>query len=290
MLISYPSPAFQFQGHRGARGLFPENTLPSFLAALDHGLSALELDVVLTGEHQFLVSHEPFFSHEFCCKPNGEPIQKEEILFHNIYNMTHETIKQYDCGRRGHVRYPEQQKIAMYKPLLQELLGEIENYVTLKQLKKPFYTIEIKSDMAWYGFMQPLPDEMVRLFLAELKSYPNYEDLKNRILVESFDTNILNELHKQHCEFPIGYLVENPYSIAENLTKLDFLPSVYVPYYRLLDEEKVAFLHKKGLQVFTWTVNDTKTMQKLLTWKIDSIITDFPNRVPKLMKAELSCN
>ena len=102
-------------------------------------------------------------------------------------------------------------------------------------------------------------------------------------------TNILNELHKQtqntETKFELGFLVENKLSIEENLNKLDFMPSVYVPYYRLLTKKKIEELHQRGLKVFTWTVNDTETMQKLKNWGVDSIITDFPNRIPTLVTA-----
>jgi glycerophosphoryl diester phosphodiesterase len=280
-----------FQGHRGARGLAPENTIPSFIKALEHGVQGLELDIVLTGENQFLVSHEPYFSHEFCSKPNGEAILRKEQLHHNIYRMDYETIKKYDCGKRGHIRYPEQQPRSGTKPLLKSFFEEIEKYALTKNeengIKKPFYTLEIKSDLAWYGFMQPLPSEMVALFIKEITTYPFYDKIKDRLLIESFDVNILNELHKQtqhiDTKFEIGFLVENKLSIAENLAKLDFMPSVYVPYYKLLTKKKIEELHQKGLKVFTWTVNDTEKMQQLTNWGIDSIITDFPNRIPVLV-------
>lgn len=274
-----------FQGHRGARGIAPENTLPSFKKALNYGVEGLEFDIVLTGENQFLVSHEPFFSHELCSKPNGEAILSKEKLKHNIYRMDYETIKKYDCGKRGHVRYPEQRPQAAIKPLMKTFFKEIESYVVENQLKKPFYTIEIKSDATWYGFMQPLPPEMVKLFIEEITNYPFFNQIKDRLIVESFDTNILNELYRQtqqtNIEFEIGFLVENKLSIEENLSKLEFLPSIYVPYYRLLTKKKIQELHHLGVKVFTWTVNDTEKMEQLIRWGVDSIITDFPNRIPQ---------
>jgi glycerophosphoryl diester phosphodiesterase len=273
-----------FQGHRGARGLAPENTIPSFIKALEYGTEGLELDIVLTGENQFLVSHEPYFFYEFCSKPNGEAILRKEQLQHNIHRMDYETIKKYDCGKRGHLRYPEQQFLPATKPLLRIFFEEIEKYVLENKMRKPFYTLEIKSDLAWYGFMQPLPSEMVTLFIKEITTYPFYDKIKDRLLIESFDVNILNELYKQtqyiDTKFEIGFLVENKLSIEENLAKLDFMPSVYVPYYRLLTKKKIEQLHQKGLKVYTWTVNETETMQKLTNWGVDSIITDFPNRIP----------
>ncbi len=229
----------------------------------------------LTGENQFLVSHEPYFSHEFCSKPNGEAILRKEKLQHNIYRMDYETIKTYDCGKQGHIRYPEQQTFAAVKPLLKSFFEQIEKYVfdsnEENKIQPPFYTVEIKSDFAWYGFMQPLPSQMVALFIKEITAYPFYDTIKDRLLIESFDINIFNELHKQtqntDTKFEIGFLVENKLSIDENLAKLDFMPSVYVPYYRLLTKKKIEELHQRGLKVFTWTVNDTK---KCKNYKLES--------------------
>ncbi len=284
-----------FQGHRGTRGLVPENTIPSFIKALEHGVDGLELDIVLTGENQFLVSHEPYFSHEFCSKPNGEAVLRKERFHHNIYKMDYQTIKKYDCGERGHCRYPEQKPMRATKPLLKSFFEEIEKYAFINseqnKIQKPFYTIEIKSDPAWYGFMQPLPSEMVRLFIEEITNYSFFDKIKDRLFIESFDVNILNELYRQsqnnNINFEIGFLVENKLSIEANLAKLDFMPSFYVPYYKLLTKKKVEKLHQKGLKVFTWTVNNTQIMQQLKNWKVDSIITDFPNRIPILEYSEV---
>ena len=285
------TPKTTYQGHRGARGLAPENTIISAIEALQHGVQGLEFDVVLTGENQFLLSHEPYFSHEFCSKPNGEAILRKEKLHHNIYRMDYETIKKYDCGKRGHLRYPEQQPILAIKPLLKTFFEEIEKYVLENKLEKPFYTLEIKSDLAWYGFMQPLPAEMVRLFIKEITNYSFYDAIKDRLMIESFDINILNELYRQtqntQTKFEIGFLVENKFSLEENLSKLEFVPDVYVPYYRLLTKKKIQQLQQMGIKVFTWTVNDTKKMQQLQNWGVDSIITDFPNRIPQRAEKKL---
>ena len=66
------------QGHRGARGLVPENTVPAFLRALVEGVTTLEMDVVISKDGQVVVSHEPYMSSSICSKPNGEPVGFEE--------------------------------------------------------------------------------------------------------------------------------------------------------------------------------------------------------------------
>src|SRR4028118_203743 len=90
-LISQSAPpSFDLQGHRGCRGLMPENTIPAFLKALDLGVTTLELDVVISKDQQVVVSHEPFFSSEICKDPEGKAITKDQEKSRNIYQYTWE--------------------------------------------------------------------------------------------------------------------------------------------------------------------------------------------------------
>jgi glycerophosphoryl diester phosphodiesterase len=116
-------PKFDLQGHRGARGLMPENTIPAFLEALNYGVTTLELDVVITKDGEVLVSHEPYMSHEMCLKPTGETISAEEAAKYNIYKMTYAETQQFDCGMKPHPRFPEQKKIKATKPLLRNVVA-----------------------------------------------------------------------------------------------------------------------------------------------------------------------
>ncbi|MFM9986247.1 MAG: glycerophosphodiester phosphodiesterase family protein, partial [Flavobacteriales bacterium] len=91
-------PKFDIQGHRGARGLKPENTIPAFLTALDSGVTTLELDVVITKDKEVIVSHEPWMSSAICSDPSGKPVSEKEEKKYNMYKMTYGQIKQFDCG------------------------------------------------------------------------------------------------------------------------------------------------------------------------------------------------
>ena len=88
--------SFDFQGHRGARGLVPENTIPSFLKALEYGVTTLELDVVISKDSQIVLSHEPWFNHSIALQPNGNSISEEKEREFNLYEMTYDEIAQYD--------------------------------------------------------------------------------------------------------------------------------------------------------------------------------------------------
>ena len=95
---------FDLQGHRGARGLFPENTIPAFLFALDLGVTTLEMDVAINAQGKVYLSHEPWMSAEICSHPDGRHVTEEEAHSLRIYAMSDADIRGFDCGSRGHPR------------------------------------------------------------------------------------------------------------------------------------------------------------------------------------------
>ena len=97
----------ELHGHRGARGLWPENSIYGFLKAIELGVDVLELDVVVAGNKEILVSHDPFFNPLICLDPNGNEIGAEDD--YNIYRMTYSEIKKFDCGSKFHPGYPTQE-------------------------------------------------------------------------------------------------------------------------------------------------------------------------------------
>ena len=101
-------PEFFKTGHRGCRGLFPENTLTGFREAIRLGVNTLELDIAVSKDLQLVVSHEPYMHPDFCLKPNGQPLLESESRTFNFFNMEYEEIKQFDCGSKIHPRFPAQ--------------------------------------------------------------------------------------------------------------------------------------------------------------------------------------
>ncbi|MFK7906214.1 MAG: glycerophosphodiester phosphodiesterase family protein [Chitinophagales bacterium] len=267
---------FTFQSHRGARGLMPENTIPAFLKSLEYGVTTFELDVVITKDRQVVVSHEGWFSHHFCTKPNGTPVLEAEEKNLRLYDMTYEEIRQYDCGLRQNAKFPQQQTLAAYKPLLKEVI-EVCNEYTQKHshyLQKVFYNIEVKTeDEAGDGIFQPPPAEFAQLVYDEILSCK----IADRVLVQSFDVRIVQAFKKINPSLPLSLLVYNEHSLEWNLNKLGFLPNVYAPYYKYISPELLKQVHQKGMLLITWTVNDFKDIQRLLDMGVDAIITDYPN-------------
>jgi len=274
--------SYDLQGHRGCRGLMPENTIPAFLKALDLGVNTLELDVVLSQDGQVVISHEPYFNAAFSRKPDGTPVTEEKNLV--LYRMPYAEIKRYDVGSNGNPRFPEQQKQMVCKPLLHEMIAAVEAYRTEKKLPVFSYNIELKSEETEYDISQPRPAEFCRLVNAVLTKAGIPAD---RLIIQSFDFAILQEWHrqmltKQALPVQLAALVENIRGIDHNLKKLGFKPAIYSPSYQLIGRDAVEKLHQQGIKVIPWTVNNVADMRRMLDFGVDGLITDYPNRAKDL--------
>ncbi|MFY0651213.1 MAG: glycerophosphodiester phosphodiesterase [Cyclobacteriaceae bacterium] len=268
------------QGHRGARGLMPENTIPSFLEALKVGVNTLELDLAVTKDMELLVSHEPYMNSTFCLDPEGNEIAKEDELSYNIYQMSYQEIKSFDCGTKAHTRFPEQQKFKVKKPLLKKVVDAVDIFLEEEEGRKVKYNIEIKSSPKGDNTYHPIPSEYSDLVYDFIQ-----ENMKSKSLnVQSFDFRILQYFHSTYPDIELAVLIGNDKSINENLNELGFIPEIYSCDYKLLTESDVSLLHEKGMKVIPWTINESMDMKKMLDWGVDGIITDYPNRAMELMK------
>src|SRR5690606_18139364 len=153
------------QGHRGDRGNFPENTIPAFLSAVKKGADVVELDVVISKDGKVVVSHEPFMSSLYVTTPAGDSIAKETERSYNLHEMTYDSIRKYDTGSKGNKNFTQQQKMRTYKPLLEEVIDSVENYVKANNSKPVHYNIEIKSEEKEYGISQPQPSVFVDMVM-----------------------------------------------------------------------------------------------------------------------------
>lgn len=266
-------PEFDLQGHRGARGLLPENTIPSLLKALEFEIKTLEFDVVVSADSKIVLSHEPWFHHHISTKPNGEPVTPDVALQHNMFNMTYAEIAEYDVGKRGHILFPEQVPMPAVKPLMKDAIKAVEEHITETEREPVFYNIETKSQEEWYDVFVPQPEVFARLLYNELKEL----DVLHKVFIQSFDVRTLQEMRAIDPNVPLVLLVQNLYGLEENLRLLGFTPDVYSPNYRLVDEELVKEVHAKGMKIVPWTINDTKTMKTITNMGVDGLITDYPN-------------
>jgi glycerophosphoryl diester phosphodiesterase len=274
---------FEIQGHRGCRGLMPENTLEAFRKAIDLGVDTLELDVVISKDRKVVVSHDPFFNPQITTKPNGGFYKSE--LDSNLYLMDYLDIKKHDVGQRGNPDFPEQVKIKVFKPLLSEVFEEISRYLALKNKKAISYNIEIKSLSHEYHKTQPGPVEFVDLVLGEVGKVL----IDNKLTFQSFDFKVLQYFHllnKRQRIYIISALIEpqDNNEIDFNLEKLGFKPDIWSPNFNVLSKSKVQYLHSIGIKVIPWTVNTVADMDKMYAYGCDGLITDYPDRAMKFIK------
>lgn len=269
------SKSIDWQGHRGARGLLPENSIPAFLEALQYPITTLELDVVISKDSQVVISHEPWLSPDICVRPDGGEIPEAEPPAYPILKLDYDEIKAFNCGQQA-PGFPEQQPMVVAKPLLAVMIDSVEQYCRENKRELPHYNIEIKSQEEWDDQLTPAPERFAALLLALLTD----KGIADRTCIQSFDVRSLEAVHRQAPEMTTAYLVGTPGSIEAKLGMLSYQPPIYSPYYQLLTEATVAELHKKDMQVIPWTVNDPETMRQLLEMGVDGIITDYPNRIP----------
>ncbi len=281
-LLTMPFTAFaqqlDIQGHRGARGLLPENTIPAFIRALDEGVTTLELDVVITADGQVVVSHEPYMSASICQKPDGSRINKSDSREHNIFEMTFEEVAAYDCGSTGNPGFENQKPMKVHKPLLSAMLKAAEAHVKNNQLAAVNYNVEIKSSPAGDEVFHPDVATFSRLVLAVLNKHLP----KSRYTIQSFDFRVLKHLQKEYPDVTLVALVENARKYQTLIEDLGFTPAVFSPNHFFLTKEMVDHCHEKGMKVVPWTVNDRERMQKLVEMGVDGIITDYPDRAKDL--------
>ncbi|MFN4079910.1 MAG: glycerophosphodiester phosphodiesterase family protein [Saprospiraceae bacterium] len=268
-------PDFDWQGHRGCRGLFPENTVPAFVEALSFPeVRTLELDLAVSADSQLIVSHEPWFSPEICLMPDGRRITAPEAEKLLIYRMSVEEIRQYDCGSVPHPRFPTQRRLSAHKPTLREVVEAVRaEYPERAEALR--WNIEIKSKPEWDGIRCPPPPEFAGLVIETLRELGILE----RSVVQSFDPRPLRHARALAPDLTLALLVENGLGLEKNLDLLGFTPQIYSPHYPLATPALLKKCREKGMKIIPWTVNEPEDMRRLIRIGVDGIITDYPDRI-----------
>lgn len=277
-----PTANFDKEGHRGCRGLMPENTIPAFKKAIDIGVNTLEMDVSFTKDKQAILSHEPFFNHEITTKPDGKFVEESEEKSLNIYQMTYEQTQQYDVGLKPHPRFSEQQKLPANKPRLADVIDSAEAYSKLKGLPPLQYNIETKTKPETDNVYHPEPAEFVDLLMAVIID----KKIQERVIIQSFDMRTLQYLHQKYPSIKTAYLFEPPSakSLTERLNELGFIPTIYSPEYITVTADVIKECKEKNMQIIPWTVNDLAAIKELRKMGVDGIISDYPNLFNELIK------
>ncbi|MEM0997195.1 MAG: glycerophosphodiester phosphodiesterase family protein [Bacteroidota bacterium] len=268
------------QGHRGCRGLMPENSIPGFLKALEMGVNTLEMDVVISADREVIVSHEAWMSHAFCLDSLGREIAASEERNYNLFHMTYAEIERFDCGSKVYALFPKQAKMRVAKPRLQAVFQAAEQQARAAESPHlPQYNIELKRQPGGEGVYQPELPEFVKLVLRVLDA----EGVAERTTLQAFDIATLREVQRQSPEITLALLVGEDESYPEKLVELGFNPAILSPASTLVDIEMMGFARSRQMQVIPWTVNEPKEMDRLIALGVSGIITDYPDQLIKKM-------
>jgi glycerophosphoryl diester phosphodiesterase len=280
------SPAgFDVQGHRGARGLAPENAIPAFRRALELGVTTLELDTVVSADSQVVVSHDPVMSAVFCAHPDGRPVAPGDDVV--IFDLPYAEVARFDCGSRPNPRFPDQALEPVAKPLLRDVIRFAEGWARTHG-RAVFYNVETKSRPEGDGRLHPPPDVFVDLIWGVVEA----EGVAERFTLQSFDVRTLQHARARSLPIRLALLVGDVRLTGQGvsalavldagLDALGFVPDIYSPQFTLVTSSVVEAAHAMGLLVIPWTVNDRADMERLTALGVDGLITDYPDRAAGL--------
>ncbi len=260
--------AFEIHGHRGCRGLLPENTLIGFTKAIEIGITALELDIVLSKDDQVVISHEGYFHPNFCLRPDGSDIEPNEKIW--LYDLDYNEIRTYDCGSKANPAFTQQLAKPSFKPTLQMLIDMIDGLALEKEIS---LNIEVKIEYD-DQHKSRVSREIFAEKILEVLQLNNYEP---KCLIQSFDQEILRIINKKQPDIQIGLLNDQLKTAKKCISDLGFLPSYYNPYYKLVTPKMINNLHQRDIKIVPWTVNKKQEMKRLIQMGVDGIITDYPD-------------
>jgi glycerophosphoryl diester phosphodiesterase len=263
------SGTMEVQGHRGARAIFPENSLPAFEYALRVGAHTLELDVGVTKDDQVVVAHDPYVTPELCLAPDGSRL-KAPIA---IRTLTLEEVQSYDCGSLPNPRFPRQKRIPKTKmPSLEE--------VVLLAKKHPTARLNVETKIVpSQPDLTPDAQRFAELVVAILAKHGMIE----RSTVQSFDRRTLIAAKKCAPKLSIAQLTgENAPDFVALVKSIG--ADILSPNHAWISKEDVDALHRAGVRVIPWTANDEATWARLISIGVDGIITDDPEGLIQYLK------
>lgn len=266
---------FDKQGHRGCRGLVPENTIAAMLKAVDLGVTTLEMDVCFTKDGEAILSHEPYFSHQITTLPGGSFIAASEEKKYNIYNMTYAETLQYDVGRKPNPGFPRQLKIPATKPRLKDVIDSVEQHLLKNNFAPVHYNIETKTNPSTDNIFHPAPTE----FVGKLMNIIRDKGIEERAVIQSFDARTLKILHADFPAMSTAILVNefDRRTPKQMIEMLGFTPTIFSPAWKLVNAELVSQCHLQNMKIIPWTVNDKEKIMELKNMGVDGIISDYPN-------------
>lgn len=264
--------SFDKQAHRGGRGLMPENTIASEKNAINYDCT-LEMDLQMSKDKKIVVSHDAYFSSDFCLTPQGDTMTKKDGFSRLIYNMNYDSVAKYDAGLKPHPGFPQQKKMPAIKPLLSVLIDSVETYANQKHHTN-HYNIEIKSNPASDGKNYSTLAEYIDLAMNIIIE----KGIAPRTMMQSFDIRALKIIYEKYPKIKTSFLVAaNNKKTAEGyVDELGFKPDIFSPEFSLVTKELVNDFHKAHILVIPWTPDTLEDINRLKSMGVDGVITDFP--------------
>jgi glycerophosphoryl diester phosphodiesterase len=300
-LVAHPALALDLQGHRGARGLSPENTLPAFATALSLGVTTLELDTGITKDGVVVISHNTTLNPEITRDSAGKWMESPGPAIHAL---TYAELQQYDVGRikpgtRYANQFPEQNAVDGTRiPRLADLFALVKRSGN-EQVR---FNIETKISPLEPG-QTPDPET----FSKTLVDLILQEGMAPRVTIQSFDWRTLQTVQRIAPQVPTVYLsaqqrfLDNiaadkisgsPWTAGFQYKDYGSVPkmvkaaggTIWSPFFGDLTEANVNEAHAIGIRVVVWTVNEAAQIDKLLDLGVDGIISDRPDVVRRVME------
>ena len=254
---------YKIFGHRGCRGIYPENTIEGFKKAIEFGVDGIELDVVVNKNQELVISHESYIDTSYCLtnKINNESL--------NIYKMNISEIQDIDCGSKFVKEFPNQLKVKEKKPTYKEFKKELIDY-------QGDILFEIKCDNDLVNEYFPDYEKYAKIIFEETRFSRHFDN----IYFMSFDYRILNELFKIMPNSKYIYLSSNK-EFEKQMKLLNFEPFGVGIDFNIISQKIIDLVHNKKQVIYGWTINDEENSKSLTSMGLDGVITDYPNIIKK---------
>ena len=296
--MNLSKPGFiKIYGHRGARGVLPENTLESFKYLFENDIRAYETDILISKDNIPVITHDFKLDPSYTKDVNGNWIEDENI---KIIDLTYEEILKYDVGTLNKLsRYGR--KFINQKSLDNQKIPKLSDLLKLSsdnEFDDLLINLEIKSTPIEEG-LTPSPEEMVKIVIDEV----GRSNLSDKIIYSSFDWRVLREIKERDPKIPRAHLTSGAKGkIYDKSPWLDFTPlhsevdlpklikalggSAWHPNYKDVNKEIIEISRNEGLPVNVWTVNKEQDMLRMIDYGVDGIMTDYPLKLMELCDKE----
>ena len=254
---------YKIFGHRGCRGVYPENTIEGFKKAIEFGVDGIELDVVVNKNQELVISHESYIDTSYCLT---NKIDNESL---NIYKMNISEIQDIDCGSKFVKEFPNQLKVKEKKPTYKEFKKELIDY-------QGDILFEIKCDYDLENEYFPDYEKYAKIIFEETRFSRHFDN----IYFMSFDYRILNELFKIMPNSKYIYLSSNK-EFEKQMKLLNFEPFGVGIDFNIISQKIIDLVHNKKQVIYGWTINDEENSKSLTSMGLDGVITDYPNIIKK---------